>query len=223
MPTHSEVLQAKLALVLPYSLGAAEAVTRNADMARVYPDFLFTLHCMVRATVPMMEAALERSRALAPQDPVCAVLAPYLERHIPEERGHDEWIMEDLETVGVPRAEVWARRPDPGVAALIGAQYYWIFHRHPVALMGYMEIAEGYPPTLELVERLKGSTGFPDGAFRSLRRHARLDLAHREELRETLDALPLEPWHAELVGTSALESAVMAGEVFGRLANGHAA
>ena len=37
------------------------------------------------AMIPLMEAALERARVLAQDDPVAAALADYLERHIPEE------------------------------------------------------------------------------------------------------------------------------------------
>ena len=32
-------------------------------------------------------------------------------------------------------------------AALVGAQYYWIRHVHPVALLGYVMLLEGYPPS----------------------------------------------------------------------------
>ena len=39
-----------------------------------------------------------------------------------------------------------ARPPAPAVAALVGAQYYWVLHHHPVALLGYIGLLEGYPP-----------------------------------------------------------------------------
>ena len=39
--------------------------------------------------VPLMEAALDRARTLAPEDPVAAGLVGYLEHHIPEEMHGD--------------------------------------------------------------------------------------------------------------------------------------
>ena len=28
--------------------------------------------------------------------------------------------------------------PSPAVAALVGSQYYWLLHHHPVALLGFV-------------------------------------------------------------------------------------
>jgi hypothetical protein len=67
---------------------------------------------------------------------------PYLERHIEEERHHDEWTLDDLAAVGIEPAQTLAIRPTANVAALVGAQYYWILHHHPVALLGYMATLE---------------------------------------------------------------------------------
>lgn len=92
----------------------------------------------------------------------------------------------------------------------MGSQYYWIFHHHPVALLGYMEIAEGYPPTERQVADLMARTGYPRNAFRSLARHARLDLHHRDELHQVLDRLPLTSRHAAIVGVSALQTVHLA-------------
>ena len=51
------------------------------------------------------------------------------------------------------------RPPSPTVAALVGAQYYWIEHVHPVGLLGYVLLLEGWPPTPETVEELRRRTG----------------------------------------------------------------
>ena len=90
--------------------------------------------------MPLTEAALARSREL--DDPLAAPLARYLEEHVDEELGHDETLLGDLETLGVDRAEVLERIPPPAVAALVGSQYYWILHYHPVAFLGYVALME---------------------------------------------------------------------------------
>jgi len=44
-------------------------------------------------------------------------------------------------------------------SARVGAQYYWIHHFHPVALLGYIAVLEGRPPSPTLVEELIERTG----------------------------------------------------------------
>lgn len=199
-------LRAKIALVFPRQAYAAHAVLTHPRLLEIYPEYLFLLHCIARSAVPVMEAARTRAVALAPSDPVAALLAAYLEHHIPEEEGHAEWVLQDLEEVGGKRADILDRVPPATIASLIGAQYYWIFHYHPVALMGHIAVAEGYPPTMELVQDLMARTGYPKQAFRSLYRHALLEPSHRDDINDTLDALPLTNAQTTLAGVSALHT-----------------
>jgi hypothetical protein len=155
-----------------------------------------------------MEAALERTHATADADPVAALLAPYLEEHIDEERDHDEWLLDDLELLGRRRDPTLARVPSPTIAGLVGAQYYWIFHYHPVVLLGYISLLEGYPPSTELIERLMRATGYPRDSFRTMLAHAELDPGHRDELNELLDSLPLTPEQASALGVNAMWTVV---------------
>jgi hypothetical protein len=180
----------------------------------VYPEFLFTLHSLTRASVWLMQAALKQARLRAHADPVAVKLAAYLESHIPEEQGHDIWILEDLEAIGWRRSAIFSRNPSVIAASLIGAQYYWICHCHPVALLGYMELAEGYPPTMEMVNNLASRTGFPSEAFRALRRHAVLDIMHRDDLHRLLDSLPLSAMQQELMTLSAIHSIDLLAQLF---------
>ena len=67
-----------------------------------------------------------------------------------------------------------ARMPSPTVAALVGSQYYWIFHYHPVALLGFVALfVEGHPPTPQLIEVLNERTGFPPRGVPHLHRACR--------------------------------------------------
>ena len=158
--------------------------------------------------VPLMETALERAQALAAHDPVADGLAAYLDRHIPEEMHSDEpggAVLDDLEALGVDAAEVRAQLPPPKVADLVGAQYYWILHHHPVAILGFLEL-EAYHAQTATLERLIERTGLPRDGFRQFLLHAKLDVAHARELHRVLDSLPLEPWHERLITTSALQT-----------------
>jgi hypothetical protein len=129
---------------------------------------------------------------------------------VDEELGHDETLLDDLALLGVPREAVLGRMPSPAVANLVGAQYYWILHHHPVAFLGYVGVMEGYPPTEELVELLIERTGFPREAFRTFSEHGELDPGHRDHLDRTLDALPLTEQHEQMIGASAIATVALA-------------
>jgi pyrroloquinoline quinone (PQQ) biosynthesis protein C len=202
----SERLRRKIELVLPVLLGAGKRLVEHSHARELYRAYLVASHGVIRASVPLMESALARSRALAAADPVAAGLADYLERHADEELGHDDWLLEDLEAVGGDREEALAEPPSAAVATLVGAPYYWILHYHPVAVLGYIALLEGYPPTMAEVDRWMTATGYPREAFRTLIRHAELDPLHRDEMDEALDALPLTREHSAVIGLTALHS-----------------
>jgi hypothetical protein len=199
-------LRGKIGLASGPFIDASARLATHPRIADLYPAYLITLHTIVRATVPLMQAALGRARATAEHDETARALAPYLERHIEEERDHDGWLLEDLEQIGVDRSVALERVPSPSVAALVGSQYYWTFHYHPVALLGYFAFAEGYPPTPTLIETLATGTGFPPQAFRTIEAHGELDPRHRDELDQVIDALPLTSDLEVAMGLSAISS-----------------
>lgn len=202
----SQRLQTKIELVLPVVDAVGWRLVSHPRIAELWPEYLITFHWIIRASVPLMEVALQCAADLSERDPVAQVLARYLQKHIPEEQGHDEWLLEDLEVLGIDRSAVLARSPSSTVAALVGAQYYWILHYHPVALLGYIALLEGYPPQRDQIEALIARTGLTRRAFRTLLAHADLDLDHREDLNRTLDALPLTSEQRSVLGLSAMHS-----------------
>ena len=205
----SELLRWKIGLVLPQLLAAGDRLLAHPHVRELYPEYLFTSHCVIRASVPLMETGRKRAAELASVDPVAAALAPYLEHHIPEELDHDEWLLDDLEVLGRDRDTVLARPPSTTVAGLVGAQYYWMLHYHPVALLGYIAVLEGYPPSIKMIDGLAASTGYSREAFRTMIGHAELDPGHSEELDELLDGLPLTREHSAVMGLSAIHTTSM--------------
>jgi Iron-containing redox enzyme len=105
---------------------------------------------------------------------------------------------------------VLGRMPPPAVATLVGCQYYWLHHFHPLAFLGYIGFMEGYPPTPELVETLIERTGYPRPAFQTFAEHAELDPGHRDHLDRVLDALPLTQEQETVLGVSAMTTADLA-------------
>jgi hypothetical protein len=207
MPSPSARLRAKLRLLNPAMSAASARILEHPARDALYPVYLRGMHGVSRAAVPLLEAGARRAEELDADDPLREPLAAYLRHHVREEAGHDEWILEDLEVLGVDREEVLGDVPAPAVAALVGSQLYWIAFAHPVALLGYLAVMEANPPSPEAVERLQATTGLQPEAFRSMRVHARLDVEHARDLWRTIDGLPLDARHERLVTTSALRTA----------------
>jgi pyrroloquinoline quinone (PQQ) biosynthesis protein C len=203
--SNSQLLRRKIELLLPAFAGAGRRLWTHPRVRDIYPDYLFMVHSMIRASVPLMETARDRAAAME-DDAVAAGVADYLRQHIREEMHHDDWLLDDAERLGRDRARLLERAPSPKVAQLVGAQYYWILHYHPVALLGYIAILEGYPPSVEMVDDLVDRTGYPAEVFHTLRKHAHLDPYHRDGLNAALDGLPLEPRHTSIVGVSAIQT-----------------
>lgn len=199
---HSQLLRGKIRLVEPLLSAVANRFWRHPRVAELYPEFLFLVHTMIRASVPMMLQAAAAARRRA-DDPVAAPLADYYEKHAREEMHHDEWLLDDLAVLGHRREEVLARLPSPTVAALVGAQYYWIEHVHPAAFLAYLAVLEGNPPEVGQLEDIRRRAGLPADAFRTLVKHAHLDPHHRDDLDDTLDALALGPALHALLGVAA--------------------
>jgi Iron-containing redox enzyme len=198
-------------------LAAPGALLLEHPRAReLFPEYMAAGYQLARAMVPLMEAALERARELGPDDPVAEGLAEYLERHIPEEM-HGEVpggaALDDLAALGVDRVAIQEELPPPKMAALLGAQYFWIFHYHPVAILGFLHL-EHYHPHSPSLERFIERTGLPRDGFRQLLIHAKLDAVHARELDRVLDSLPLEPRHEQLIGLSALQTVALLTEVW---------
>jgi hypothetical protein len=208
VPSPSARLCRKLELALP-AYGAPGGLLVEHPRAReLYPAYLVVDSYVARMMVPLMQAALDRARALEPTDRVAAGLTHYLERHIPEEMHGDEPggdLLEDLAAVGVDARALRVRPLPETIAALIGTQFFRIWHSHPVAILGFLCL-ELYPPDRSAVERLIEKTGLARDGFRQLLLHSEVDVRHGDELREVIDSLPLEPWQEELIALGALQA-----------------
>ncbi len=204
--SHSRRLRDKIRLARGEMDAVAMQLWSHPRLREIYPEFLFRNHSVIRCSVPLMKAAAERCEKMLDSDPVAEGMLAYLTKHIPEETGHDEWVLDDLETLGFRREEVLKRIPPPSAAALAGAQYYWIRHVHPVALLGFIAVLEGTPPDVEFFEQTADRIGVPRRAFSNLLLHGKLDPQHRDDLDRALDGLPLTETHHTLMGVSAFQT-----------------
>lgn len=212
----SERLRIKVGLAAPALVGSSEILLGHPQARTILPRYLAAGYHVSRSAVPLMETALGCARRLvADADAVASRLAPYLERHILEEMHGEQpgaGALEDLAALGVDPDELRTSLPEAKIAALVGAQYYWILEHHPVAVLGFLQL-ERFHPRLDTVERLISATGLPRRGFAQLLLHAELDVEHVEELDCTLDDLPLTARHEELIGISAVQTIGLLSEV----------
>lgn len=202
--TEADALRLKLELVTPELAGATSRLVNDPRVAQLYVDYLVACHGILRATIPLMQTA--HRKALSRDDEASRELAVYLEKHVAEEAGEDEWLLEDLDVLGVERSQVLTHVPSANVARLVGAQYYWVLHAHPVAILGFLAGLEREPPSREFIADLIARTGHDRAAFRTLIAHADRDPDHRDELDELLDRLRLTSDQWLLVSISAMHS-----------------
>lgn len=142
-------------------------------------QILVSAFCIVYRTIvasaPLLRFAIERSDG---------DLKAYYEKHLQEEVGHEDMLLDDLKRLGmevIPLSFV--------AAQLAGSAYYFIEHEHPAMLLGYMHALERNSPPVELVDDLSRFHGVE---LKALRHHAQHDPGHRADLEEMIAALPEE-------------------------------
>jgi pyrroloquinoline quinone (PQQ) biosynthesis protein C len=159
-------------------------------------------------------------------NPVCAAAASrvpdefkhvryFLYDHMNEEKGHEEWVRNDLAVVGVSPERVLAYEPSMFMLAMNGYNYWAADRKHPLSVLGMLYALEviasvyGGPMTAAIQESLllEGDRGI---SFISS--HATLDAEHMAELR-----LILNDVHDEDAKRAVIESTYFNFHQFGRV------
>lgn len=151
-------------------------------------------------------------------NPVCAAAASrvpdsqrevryFLYEHMHEESGHEEWVLNDLDAVGVTPADTRAHAPSVHTLALTGYNYWAADRRHPCSVLGMMYalevIASVYGGTFSSAIResllLEGDRGV---SFISS--HATMDAEHMISLRKILNTITDEAAREAVVESTLL-------------------
>jgi pyrroloquinoline quinone (PQQ) biosynthesis protein C len=136
-------------------------------------------------------------------NPICAAAASrvsdeersiryFLYEHIHEESGHEEWVLNDLEAVGVLRETAPLTSPSVFVTALCGYNYWCADRRHPCSALGMMY-------SLEVIASVYGgpfASAISESLLLENRRgvsfissHAEMDAQHMISLRLALNTV----------------------------------
>lgn len=151
-----------------------------------YRRLLLELYTVVWHFNPVCAAAASR------MDDRFANLRYFLYEHLHEESGHEVWVRNDLEAVGVPVAETLAHAPSADTLALVGYNHWAADRRHPVSVLGMLYALEviasvyGGPFASAIRESLllEGDAGV---SF--IGSHATMDAQHMAELRQVLNTV----------------------------------
>jgi pyrroloquinoline quinone (PQQ) biosynthesis protein C len=160
---------------------AAPAIRRclSGDVTRdLYLAFLTQAYHHVRHTVPLLMAvgACLPGRHAGLRDEILH----YLE----EETGHDEWILNDIESAGGNRVAAAASQPAIATDAMVAYAYDMATRRNPVGFFGMVYVLEGTSVAIALraADRIQESLHLPAQAFSYLRSHGELDKEHVHHL-----------------------------------------
>jgi hypothetical protein len=183
----------------------ADLVTRTDEARRAFETNAVVLDAVANGM------PIERYRRLLLElyhvvwhfNPVCAAAASrvpdthrqiryFLYDHMQEESGHEQWVMNDLEVVGVSPQATRAYQPSVFMLALNGYNYWAADRRHPCTVLGMIYALEviasvyGGPITAAIKESLllEGDRGI---SFISS--HVTLDAEHMAEVRVVLNTL----------------------------------
>ena len=159
-------------------------------------------------------------------NPVCAAAASrigdqhrhvryFLYDHMMEEQGHEQWVLNDLEVIGVSTERALKYQPSTRLLAFNGYNYWAADRRKPISVLGMLYALEviasvyGGPMTSAITESLllEGGRGI---SFISS--HATLDAEHMADLRVVLNGI-----HDDESKNAIVESVCFNFEQFGRI------
>ena len=150
------------------------ALSEGVDRG-LYLDFLGQAYHHVRHTCWLLSCAVARC---GDQD---QKYVDALFEYIEEEKGHDEWILNDIRDLDGDAEAVRNGRGDLPCRLMVAYAYYAIEHISPYALLGMVHVLEGMSAALALAaaSRLKESLGIEgDTGFSYLSSHGSLDQEH---------------------------------------------
>jgi pyrroloquinoline quinone (PQQ) biosynthesis protein C len=160
-----------------------------------YLAFLTEAYHHVRHTVPLLQvckAALPARHAWL-RDP--------LDEYVEEERGHDEWILDDIRACGADAEAVRNGQPGHAAEVMVAYAYDGVARRNPLRFFGMVHVLEGTSVALALqaADRIQHALALPDNAFSYLRSHGTLDQQHTAHFALLMDRIDAAQDQADIV------------------------
>jgi len=177
-----------------------------------YKAFLHDLYHIVWHFCPVMAAAVARC-----SDRFREVRYDLYDR-IEEEKGHETWVLEDIEAIGGDVASVRAHPPSAPVQAMIAFNYFGAERVHPCSVLGMLYMLEVVSSVYggrvsDSIARTLGRN-VDAGGFRFLSSHATMDVDHMAKLNRLLKTID-DPDAQESIVNSTRVNFYQFGRMFG--------
>ncbi|MEK9969402.1 MAG: iron-containing redox enzyme family protein [Ferrovibrio sp.] len=159
---------------------------RQGVPAGMYVAFLGQAYHHVRHTCRLLSTAAARCTD-RDQRYINALL-----EYINEERGHEEWILDDIRALGGDADAVRTGQGDIPCRLMVAYVYYAIEHVSPYAMLGMVHVLEGMSAALATAAAgtLKSALGIQDGrGFSYLGSHGSLDQEHVAFFRDLVNGI----------------------------------
>lgn len=163
--------------------------------APAYLAFLTQAFHHVRHTVPLLQAC---KAALPPHH---AWLNDAMDEYVEDERGHDEWILNDIRACGGDAEAVRQGPPGHATEVMVAYAYDTIARRNPLGFFGMVHVLEGTSVALALMaaDQIQSGLNLPDTAFSYLRSHGTLDQEHTAHFELLMDRIEDPQDQADIV------------------------
>lgn len=160
-----------------------------------YIAFLTEAYHHVKHTVPLLQAC----QAALPAHH--AWLKPALDEYVEEEKGHEEWILDDIRACGGDAEAVRRGRPGHAAEVMVAYAYDTIHRGNPLGFFGMVHVLEGTSVSLALLaaDSIQKPLGLPDAAFSYLRSHGTLDQEHTAHFQLLMDRIEDPQDQADIV------------------------
>lgn len=172
---------------------------RQGVPATMYIAFLGQAYHHVRHTCRLLSTAVARCT-----DRDQRYIGALLE-YIQEERGHEEWILDDIAALGGDAEAVRAGQADMPCRLMVAYVYYAIEHISPYAMLGMVHVLEGMSAALATAAAgtLRTMLGAKDGrGFSYLSSHGSLDQDHVAFFRDLVNGIDDPAAQAAIVETA---------------------
>ena len=163
-----------------------------------YVAFLTQAYHHVKHTVPLLMAC----GAKLPDTKEW--LRDAIAEYIAEEKGHQEWILDDIRACGADAELARSTSPDISTELMVSYVYDTIHRHNPMGFFGMVHVLEGTSIALatQVAHTLQTSLSLPSNAFSYLTSHGSLDIEHVEFFKHLMNRVDDEQDQACIIHTA---------------------
>lgn len=179
-----------------------------------YVAFLTQAFHHVKHTVPLLMAC--GGRLPESYEWLRQAIGEYIE----EEKGHHEWILNDIRACGanadLVRANLGQGKVSSAIELMVAYLYHQIDRRNPIAFFGMVWVLEGTSVGVggQVAKLVKQTLNLPDNALSYLTSHSELDQDHIQLFEQLMNQITDERDQAAII-----DSANMVFHLYGQMLN----